>query len=505
MTIDKDIYIKIRELERQGLSQRKISGKLGICRQTVKRYFLGAHYPGEELETERNVSKTKQEKMEIAKEVYLEETFGATRKQKPSCVQIYKNNQDKLDIMGGSTFRRYIHDLELNKDKKFYIPLAFAPGEVAQVDWVQAKVNILGETETFNVFCFVLAYSNRSYAQIMPNMTFTNFAIGHVLAFESISGVPERIFYDNLKTAVLKDHGKNAVTQDDFKLFAAHYGFIPEFMNIASGNEKGKVENLCKIVQQMLSPIPKVDSLSQAQDIIISKMEEYNDTHKIKGKKKSIKEFFEEEKGQLRHLPLSPYSPYEGKIVTINSELLFTVDTNQYSVPHKFVNTKVSIRIYPYKIEVLSNGNIVAKHKRCLGKKEYILEIDHYMVGLKVKIRAHNNALPLLIGNSSYDEIIKFREKCCDRKNIGKQLMKIYTLMDHYPINIVLDAVSYANQQKNIDISEILKYIKLVNAGQNLNINHNLIKLHDYDSLIPSIQDDQENNEDNKEVKDEKK
>jgi transposase len=505
MPIDMNIYVKIRELEREGKSQRKIAEELQINRKTVRRYYNGADYPIENTECEKIISEPKKQKIEIVKEIYLNDTMGLSGKQKPSCRKIYNNNLDKLHIMSESTFRRHVHELGLNKRKDAHIPLAFLPGEAAQVDWVEVKVNISGELLKLNVFCFALSYSHRIYVQIMPNMTFTYFIIGHLKAFESISGVPERIFYDNLKTAVHENSGKNAVMQEKFKGFAGHYGFTPVFMNASKGNEKGRVENVCKLIgKDFFSPIPKVKNLLEAQDILISKMARYNNGHKIKGRKKTILEYFSEEKEKLGCFPKRGLNTFESRTCRVDNKLLFTFENNRYSVPHKFVNESVTLHIYPYTIEVWKNGKLVTEHIREVRKDELIFKIEHYLEPLKRKQRSHNNALPLLKGQSQYEEIEIFRDKCDDKKNIGKQIMEIYALKERVSIDLLLDAISYANQQEKVDIRHIIHYLKLVSEEKTLNNDDNSFKLHNYNALIPSIQDDQESKEDNKEVTNEK-
>ena len=66
--------------------------------------------------------------------------------------------------------------------------------------------------------------------------------------FERIGGVPVRLPFDNMTTAmttavsqVLK--GTERVLTDGFNRFMLHYRFQADFCNPASGNEKGNVEN----------------------------------------------------------------------------------------------------------------------------------------------------------------------------------------------------------------------------------------------------------------------
>jgi len=70
------------------------------------------------------------------------------------------------------------------------------------------------------------------------------FCEGHNAAFRYFGGVPRRLAYDNLKSAVIRvGKGKDRVLNETFKKLRCHYVFNSRFCNVARGNEKGDVEN----------------------------------------------------------------------------------------------------------------------------------------------------------------------------------------------------------------------------------------------------------------------
>ena len=66
----------------------------------------------------------------------------------------------------------------------------------------------------------------------------------HTRCLTGLGGVAGRGIYDNMKTAVdrtpRKDRGR--IVNARFAAMAAHYLFEPDFCNVASGWEKGRVE-----------------------------------------------------------------------------------------------------------------------------------------------------------------------------------------------------------------------------------------------------------------------
>ena len=82
--------------------------------------------------------------------------------------------------------------------------------------------------------------------------------------FDYFGGVPNRLIFDNAKVAVREGFGKHAIATDGYVAFAAHYAFQTDFCNIASGNEKGLVENLVGYSRRnFMVPVPKAKSLEE--------------------------------------------------------------------------------------------------------------------------------------------------------------------------------------------------------------------------------------------------
>jgi hypothetical protein len=65
----------------------------------------------------------------------------------------------------------------------------------------------------------------------------------HTRSFAALGGVARRGIYDNMKTAVDKVlKGKGRTVNARFAVMCAHYLYDPDFCNVASGWEKGRVE-----------------------------------------------------------------------------------------------------------------------------------------------------------------------------------------------------------------------------------------------------------------------
>lgn len=73
---------------------------------------------------------------------------------------------------------------------------------------------------------------------------------GHVRAFNWLGGVPQRIVYDNVTTAMKKIlSGHDRELNERFVVLRSHYLFDSVFCNVAAAWEKGTVENLVGYVR----------------------------------------------------------------------------------------------------------------------------------------------------------------------------------------------------------------------------------------------------------------
>jgi transposase len=115
----------------------------------------------------------------------------------------------------------------------------------AQCDWGEAIAVIDGVRQVVQVFVMRLCYSRRTFVMCFPTQKQESFFYGHVQAFKYFEGVPMRISYDNLATAVkiAFDKGRKRSEQRTFTAFRSHYLFESHFCTPAQGHEKGQVEH----------------------------------------------------------------------------------------------------------------------------------------------------------------------------------------------------------------------------------------------------------------------
>jgi transposase len=89
--------------------------------------------------------------------------------------------------------------------RAFVVRFETAPGEQAQVDFAPVSRPLPSEPDTVRIvwlFSMVLGYSRLIWARFALRQTMRMVLACHKAAFEAIGGMPRKILYDSMKTAV---------------------------------------------------------------------------------------------------------------------------------------------------------------------------------------------------------------------------------------------------------------------------------------------------------------
>lgn len=395
---------------------------------------------------------------------YLEENKSNHSKQQMTAKNIWIRLKEEGFGAAESTVRQYVRELR-NKHPEAFIPLDFDPGARMEIDWGDAYAYIDGQKTKVSIFCAVLPFSYAIFVAVFPTKAYECFFMGHEMAFDFFKGVAEQCIYDNLKTAVFSGGGKDAVKQQEFERFEAHYAFTAVFCNVAAGWEKGGVENLVSIARRIaLTPQPRVKSFSELQELATRRCLEYCETHRIRGRKLSVKEALAIERTKLLPLPISHFDGARVVQAKVNPECVFQFETNRYSVPCRLAGETITVRATPFEVIAYWQGSAVATHERSYEKHDECYDPEHYLELLERKPRAILDAAPLKKGTWP-KEIQTFRE-LYPGKDLNEVLVNILRLSQQFSKKDLLWAVHMANQTKRPSLATIHRYLGLVGGAK---------------------------------------
>ena len=393
--------LECKQLHGRGASIRSISRKLGISRNTVRRYLRGEGLPGRYQMTSPRPQPTRDLIRDRVRELLATEREKATpRKQRLTAARIHRLlERDGIDV-GATTVKAVVREVRLElRDplEHAYLPLEYEPGEDAQVDFYEAVVDDvrLGRVKVF-LLLVRACFSGACFAYAAPNQTREALFEGLMRAFDHFGGVFRHLWFDNLTPAVKKVlKGRTRELQERFAAFQAHYGFEAEFCGPGKGNEKGGVEGGVRWSRhEILSPIPEVDGREGVQALCDEWMaREWSRT--IRGRTETIGERWALEVEHLTPFPASRFEVASWRGAKATPRSWVQVGTNFYSVPVEWAGREVSLALEAERVIVRGLGGERVEHRRLYGREQASLELDHYLPLLARKHRGLDRAAPV--------------------------------------------------------------------------------------------------------------
>jgi transposase len=205
--------------EYEGKSLREIASQTGHHFNTVKKYADKEDWNKEYKPRKERVSKLEPLKPVI--DEWIQEDMKRKRKHRRTGTKIYNDlkadkEHSKLLEVGKHTVIGYVSRRKEELSKKSYSTAMFglhAPGS-AQVDFGEVLVVNNGADEKAHELVVSFPCSNAGFTQVCRDETQESLCEALVSIFEYIGGVPPRILFDNMSSAVvqIEEHGNRQVT-----------------------------------------------------------------------------------------------------------------------------------------------------------------------------------------------------------------------------------------------------------------------------------------------------
>lgn len=447
---------KIEQIRRayhiEGKSMRQIAREFQHSRHTIKKVLDQAE-PGQYTLTEPREAPVLGPYKARLQEL-LDQNDKLPRKQRLTGHRIFEQVWAEGYRGSESSVRVYLWQLrQAKRQVKVFIPLEFEPGQDAQVDWGEAEVILAGAQVTVQLFVMRLCYSRKLFVMAFPSQKQECFLAGHVAAFHFFGGVPQRLTYDNLKTAVKKILiGPERQEQDSFILFRSHYLFESHYCTPGAGHEKGRVEDGVGYARRnFMSPLLQADNFAELNNQLRQACLA-DDQRRVHRQPQTIAEAWLQEQPQLRPRPAHDLDCCRVAAVRLNGFSQVEVETNRYSVPAHRAAADLRVKLYPFEVKIyrLDEPEPIAVHARCYGHQQDILEPLHYLPLLAQRPGAFHHAKPMRQWRATWPPVYErllaeLQQRQPDGAGV-RQFIRVLQLHQHYPADLIEQAVTLALQ-----------------------------------------------------------
>lgn len=371
----------------QKRSVRSVAREFKLSRNTVRRYVDGAEV-GVRKAAARERPVTEKATVRIVAIVEASKAWTAG-KQRLTAARMHELLRAEGTTVGRTVVKAVMRELRRRRQEVF-VPLQYRPGDLAEVDFFEVWVDVLGVRQKAHMFVMRLMSSGRDFAWLYPRQDQTCFLDGHVRAYEHFGGAPQRCAYDNLKAAVKKHLvGSERELARRFLALTTHYAVETSFCRPRTGHDKGGVEARGKGIRwQELVPIPQGPSLAAISIALMTRLDaRLGEVRLANGR--LLGDAFVDERAAMLALPGAPFRVAQATPTGASRRSLVRVLGATYSVWSRWAGLDVMVYAGVDTVEIVGPDGPCARvvHPRARFG-EQVVDYRHYIPALAQKPQA---------------------------------------------------------------------------------------------------------------------
>ena len=396
------MYAKVRRMRyRDGLSISEIARRTSLSRNTIKAWLrepvrseMTYQRPGGPCKLDTHADWFVQA---------LEADARRPRKERRTALRLLAQLREQGYGGGYSQVTAFIRSWRAKTGavtaRSGCVPLRFDWGEAFQFDWSEESLLIGGIWRSKIKLAHMKLCASRAFWLVAyPSQGHEMLFDAHLRCLTGLGGVARRGIYDNMKTAVdrVPGRGKARIVNARFAAMTAHYLFDPDFCNVASGWEKGRVEKGVQDTRRRIwqsAADQRFGSFAELNVWLATQCIEARKAPHPEFPGMSIQEAWEHEQAQLMPVP-TPFDGYVELPARVSSTSLVSVARNRYSVPCALADHRVSVRLYPERIVIVADQAVVAEHVRVSDRDHVVYNWQHYLPLIERKPGALRNGAP---------------------------------------------------------------------------------------------------------------
>ncbi len=382
---------QVLQLKRLGVSNRGISGRLPINKETVNGYIKLITTNNWDLEELLNIDDPELDRM------FHAGTAAYTDKRMEEFLRLLPYYREQLtnpklhvtrqllyeeyraahpDGYGKSQFYHHLkQNLVAQKDVTAVLSNTYKPGEKLMIDFAGDKLSYVdtdtGEVVRVEVFVACMPYSDYTYVICVPSQRTEDLLYAIRMCLEHLGGVPPILTPDNMKSAVISNDRHEPTLNRALEDMGNHYHFVVLPCDPGSPTQKALVEDGVKNTYNRIYAKLRnrtFYSLLELNKAVWECASQYNQTRMQKRPYSREERFHAMERTLLRPLPEGAYEMRYYAEVRVQSnchvELRHNKVTHFYSVPYEYVGKQARVIFTRSWVKVYVDGKPVATHLR---------------------------------------------------------------------------------------------------------------------------------------------
>lgn len=268
------------------------------------------------------------------------------------------------------TVRRYCRNIREDKVEKATVRIETTPGLSAQVDWKEEVKLALksGEIITCNIFLYVLGYSRMKYLEVTFDRSQKTLFSCLTQAFQETGGVPQEIWFDNMKTVVNRSKSQftKVVFNETFRQYSKDAGFKPIACRPFRPQTKGKVEALARTMERLKVYNYELDDKFEFCSEATILMDQLNYEEISQATYERPVDRWSIEKPKLKEVDLNQLLSYsvDEKMAMrkVSIESMVQYKQRKYSVPIHYIGQNVLLEEDDGYLNIYHNGDLIREH-----------------------------------------------------------------------------------------------------------------------------------------------
>jgi len=360
-------------LKRLGMGSKAIAKKLGVSKNTVKRYLRAGGWVDYKAPERQGALDG------------LDDWLKDQMRKHGNNAEVVRQELEtgKGLSMSLRTVERAVqgHRTLARAEAQATTRFETSPGEQSQIDFGERFVTIAGEQVKVYFFVLTLGFSRRNYVRAFTNERLESWLAGMEGAFRYFGGVTEVVLLDNPKALVTSHDVKTreVMFSERFKAFAKHWGFTPRACAPYRARTKGKDERGVGYVKRNAIAGREFASWTELEAHLEHWMREIADVRVHGTTEERPIDRFARERAALRPIDGRPsFVQIREYRRVVHTDLCVELDTNSYSVPWQHIGQEVTVHVRDGVVSVHLAGTEIARHRESTGRKERVINNHHY-------------------------------------------------------------------------------------------------------------------------------